>query len=174
MYQSAVCQSRMATANESIREIPLVAVPDSLEDYCPSCGQWVSYLAFDHDEGWCNACVGESGPRCTSCGGPLDASHGRTTCHACRVEAWLTAHADELEWFVVVKGYTLGQARSAVSSMIRPICQLCHRPIKGAKAGALFHKTGRCRAAYQQFKRLQRQGLSSQDALATIRRTRGR
>lgn len=144
-----------------------------LEEYCPSCGGWVSYLAFNHSIGWCNGCVRkDSTPRCTTCNKEINPSHGRTTCHACRLELWYERHADEIEYLVVCKGYSVYQARQLISKMIRPICQWCGIPISGAKEGALFHKRDLCRKAHHRYKRMIKQGLPSQQALATIRRER--
>lgn len=152
----------------------LVAVPESLEELCPSCGEWVNYLAFDHDVGWCRECSGrEDGqPRCTKCGGVVQLAHGRTTCPGCRQETWFEKHGDELEYLVVAKGYSLAQARLAIVKMIRPVCCACGKPIKGAKDGALFHQASeykRCRQAYGKYRNLVRQGLTTNEALATIR-----
>jgi hypothetical protein len=154
----------------------VATAPDTLEEYCPSCGDWVNYLVFNHDTGWCNSCSGtqDHQPRCIHCGSVLQPEHGRTTCHTCRLERWLTKHADELEFLVVVKGYTIAQARLVIVKMIRPICQCCGKPIKGAKEGALFHQRAefkRCRQAYVKYRSLVRQGLTTEEALGTIRST---
>lgn len=151
--------------------LDVTAVPDTLEEYCPSCGRWVNYLAFDHDEGWCNECATphDSAPKCTSCGTTLNERHARTMCHACRLEEWFTQHADELEWLMVVKGYSVWKARLTITNMVRPLCQHCSKPIKGGNSRALFHNTGACKTAYARYKRLQRQGLTSAQALDTLK-----
>jgi hypothetical protein len=95
---------------------PSVVAVAPLEEYCPSCGGWVSYLHFDHESGWCKQCVGlnDDQARCTRCGTVLPANHGRSTCHTCRQERWLERYMDELEYLVVAKGYSVHQARMAI------------------------------------------------------------
>lgn len=154
-----------------------MSVADALEEFCPECGSWVSYLVFNYDIGWCHTCVGETatGPRCTRCGRDLPPGHGRTTCTNCRHEQWLSRHIDELEFLVVVKGYSVSQARLTIVDMVRPICQYCRKPIKGAHEGALFHKNQQnraCHSAYMKFARHRKQGLSVEEALAAIGLTR--
>jgi len=153
----------------------LVELPE-LEEYCPSCGEWVSYLAFNHSTGWCIACSGSDHQlRCTQCGGVIVEEHGRTMCHPCRQEQWYIKHADELEYLMVVKGYSLALARTTIIRIRRPICQWCRHPIKGANERALFHK-GKdfksCRSAAVKYNRLIKQGLTADQALATIKASR--
>lgn len=149
-----------------------------LEEYCPSCGEWVSYLNFDHKSGWCHQCVGlnDDHARCTRCGTVLPANHGRSTCHACRQERWLEKYMDELEYLVVAKGYSVHGARMAIIQMVRPICRACNKPIKGGREGALFHKSNEnksCHAAYARYVRLRKSGLTEAQALDRIQvRTR--
>lgn len=149
-----------------------------LEEYCPSCGGWVSYLHFDHESGWCRQCVGSNDDqaRCTRCGSVLPVNHGRSTCHNCRQERWLERYMDDLEYLVVAKGYSVHQARMAIVKMVRPICHACHRPIKGGREGALFHKSNEnksCHAAYARYVRLVKSGLTQAQALDRIQvRTR--
>ena len=155
----------------------MVELADALEEYCPSCGEWVSFLAFNHEAGWCIACSGtyDPTPRCTKCGGKIDEAHGRTMCHACRQEVWLDQHADDLEFLVVTKGYSISVARETIAKLVRPRCLWCGKPIKGAHRGALFHKAKSfkgCRSASLKFKRLTKQGLTSEQALAMLRSTR--
>jgi hypothetical protein len=140
-----------------------------LEELCTNCGGWVHYLAYNYDVGWCNECAGEAGqPTCTRCGNTLPHLH-RSTCNACRQELWLLKYADELEFLIVTKGYTVHKAREVITSMVRPICRCCGKPITGAREGALFCKQDRtCHRAYNKFKRLQRAGLTIEQALAKI------
>lgn len=150
-----------------------------LEEYCPSCGDWVSYLHFNHAEGWCNQCVGSNDdqPRCSACGGVLPANHGRSMCHNCRRERWLSKHLDEVEYLVVAKGYSVHQAQLIVVRLIRPVCVACNKPIKGGREGTLFHKSNEnksCHAAYARYVRLRKSGLSELDALDRIRGQRRR
>lgn len=157
----------------------LVAILDRLEEYCPSCGEWVNYLSFNQDVGWCNKCVGsnETRPQCSRCGDVLPIGHGRTTCHTCRQELWFIKYEDEVEFLMVAKGYSLWQAKLIVVKMVRPICQACHRPIKGGREGDLFHKgknNRKCHSAYAKFARLRKSGLTTAQALATIRENQGR
>lgn len=150
-------------------------LPQQLEEYCPSCGLWHSYLNFNYDSGWCNECSGSISPqpRCIHCGDVLLGSDVyRTTCRTCRQELWLAKHAEDIEFLMVAKGYTFGQARMTVTKMVRPICVVCRKPIKGAQDGALFHKRNEnksCHSAYIKFKQLQRSGLTVVEALATLR-----
>ncbi len=139
------------------------------EEYCPNCGSWVVYLHFNYTSGWCNDCSPHE-PQCIHCGGVLQSTH-RTTCSSCRQELWLARHADEIEFLVVCKGYTVAQAKIQIAKMIRPICQACFKPILGGKDGALFHKNKpKCHSAYVRYKKLVKQGnLTTLDALAMIR-----
>ena len=154
------------------------AIPETAEEYCPSCGFWVSYLNFDYDTGWCRPCTGSTNlqPQCTQCGTVLQEGHGRTTCPSCRQENWLAKHADEIEYLVVVKGYTVSYARQLLIELSRPICQCCGKPIKGAAAvgrwgETLFcRKTKACRSAYPRYRKLLSQNLTTEQALAIIRR----
>lgn len=141
------------------------------EEYCPNCGSWVVYLNFNYEVGWCTDCTQDTfpQPRCIHCGTVLENTH-RTTCRTCRQELWLERHADELEYLVVCKGYTVAQAKVQIAKMIRPICQHCGKPIVGAKDGALFHRSKpKCHQAYGRYKKLLKQGLTPLDALARIR-----
>ena len=151
------------------------AVPD-LEEFCTSCGGWVSYLHFNYDTGWCIDCSGSIDHRakCIHCGNVLIGSDlYRTTCHTCRQELWLEKHGDTIELLMIVRGYSFAQARETVTEQARPICQACNKPIKGAKDGALFHKRNEnntaCHAAYLKFKVLTKSGLTITEALAIIR-----
>lgn len=151
-----------------------MSIAESLDEFCTSCGEWVSMLMFDYETGWCVGCSrsDDSQPRCSRCGGVLEPSHGRTTCHSCRQELWLLAHGDDLEFLIVVKGYSVSYAREVIVKMTRPICQWCRRPIKGAHSGAMFHKGNNykaCRSASLKFKRLLNKGLTIEEALATLR-----
>ena len=85
---------------------------------------------------------------------------------------WLAKHANELDYLIVVKGYSVYQARLVVSKMIRPICQWCRKPISGGKNGAMFHKRDSCHVAHDRFKKLVKSGLTPSEALAIIRRER--
>jgi hypothetical protein len=147
------------------------AIPATLEEFCASCGEWVSYLNFDYGIGWCNECSGVTPaqePRCTRCGAVLD-DQSRTTCHTCRQEQWLERYADELELLIVAKGHSVSAATAMIVRMSRPICQWCRSPIVGGREGALFHgrshKNRQCHARYRMFVRLRKQGMSVTDAL---------
>lgn len=150
------------------------AIPN-IEEFCSSCGDWVSYLNFNYDTGWCNDCSGQIDHRakCIHCGIVLQGSDlYRTTCRTCRQELWLAKHADAIELLMVVRGYTFTQARLTITTEARPICQACNKPIKGAKEGALFHKRNEnksCHSAYLKFKVLTKSGLTISEALAKIR-----
>jgi len=170
---SVTMQGSVTVGRAQARRV-VASVANSLEEYCPSCGGWVSYLAFDHSTGWCLECSGtyDPQPRCSRCGDAIDATHGRTMCHTCRREVWLITHADDLEYLIVAKGYTVSHASDTIVRMVRPRCQWCGKPIHGAHRGALFHKANGykgCRSASLKFKRLVKQGLTIQQALATIR-----
>ena len=152
------------------------AIPDTIEEICTSCGGWVSYLNFNYDTGWCNECSGtiDNREKCIHCGNVLQGSDlYRTTCRICRQELWLARHADEIEFLMVVKGYSFTQSRLIVIKISRPICRACKKPIKGAQEGALFHKrnqdNSRCHSVYLKFKSLQKTGLTTEEALAIIR-----
>ena len=151
------------------------AIPNTLEEFCTSCGGWVSYLHFNYETGWCAECSGsiDNRAKCIHCGGVLQGSDRyRTTCRTCRQELWLARHGDEIEFLMVVKGYSFTQARIIVIKAVRPICQACKKPIKGAQEGALFHTRNEnksCHSVYLKFKQLQKQGLTITEALATIR-----
>ena len=146
---------------------------DELHEFCANCGEWVSYLHFDHSVGWCSECTqdSDSRPRCRLCGVVLASAH-RTTCHTCRQEAWFVLHSDELEYLMIVKGYSLSHARVVISKMVRPICHHCGKPISGAHNGALFCKSKKpCHTAYRRYNRLiKEQGLTPIEALAILKR----
>lgn len=79
---------------------------------------------------------------------------------------------DELEYLVVVKGYSVHQARMVIVRMIRPICVACGKPIKGGRESALFHKGNEnksCHAAYARYVRLRKSGLTDAQALDRIK-----
>ncbi len=79
---------------------------------------------------------------------------------------------------MIVKGYSFPYARQVLVKLIRPICQNCGKPIKGASEGALF--CGRslskpCHKAYRRYNRLiKKEGLTNQQALDSIRQNQGR
>lgn len=151
-------------------ERSLLSVAHDLQEFCPSCGEDVNPLHFNYNTGWCNECTGtiDRQPRCTHCGDVLPDVH-RTTCPTCRQERWLQQHADELEYLVVAKGYTLSHARLVLAKMVRPICKHCGKPIAGAKDGALFHKDRKpCHSQYNKFRRLRKKGYSVESALAAL------
>jgi len=70
---------------------------------------------------------------------------------------------------MIVKDYSFSHAKKVLLKMLRPICQNCGKPIKGASEGALF--CGRslsppCYKAYRRYIRLtKKQGLTSREAL---------
>lgn len=136
------------------------------EEYCPNCGGWFDPTHFNFDTGWCRECSSriERQPRC-KCGVVLtDAT--RSTCPTCRQEQWYEVHADELEYVMLVKGYSLYQAKLYIARITRPICQCCHKPIKGARAGRLFCKQNKkCHSMYGKYRRLRKRGLSDIAAL---------
>ena len=152
-----------------------MAIPATLEEFCSSCGSWVSYLNFNYDTGWCVECSGQIDHRakCIHCGNVLQGSDQyRTTCRTCRQELWLVKHGDAIELLMVVQGMSYAQARVAITEASRPICQACNKPIKGAKTGALFHKRNEnksCHTVYLKFKSLQKSGLTISEALAKLR-----
>jgi hypothetical protein len=163
----------MASDQPRVDSTALVGLAQELDEYCPSCGEWVNYLSFSYEEGWCHACVGSSEvrPTCRRCGDVLPDGHGRTTCPTCRLELWYIKYEDEVEYLMVAKGYTLGQAKLAIVKMVRPICQECGKPIKGGREGDLFHKGNnnrKCHSAYLKFARLRRSGLTNEAALAML------
>lgn len=141
------------------------------EEYCPSCGSWVEPSEYNSETGFCITCSPVSlTPECVRCGGAMkDAS--RTTCHTCRQELWLERYSDELEYFIVVKGYSLTMARVTVTKMIRPVCQCCGKQIKGGTPGeSLFCKSNRkCHSMYGKYRRLLSKGLTNEEALATLK-----
>lgn len=141
------------------------------DEYCPSCGEWVFPLNFNYVVGWCSSCSQEDGAlRCYQCGVALPETDARTLCHTCRQEQWYARHAHELEWLMVVKGYSLNQARQTIVKLVRPICQFCGKPIRGASDGALFHKDRKpCRRAYGIYNRLIKKGLTPLDSLAIMK-----
>ena len=142
------------------------------EEYCPNCGGWFDSLEYNYDVGWCNACSQQIDrrPKCSHCGVALQPHHQRSMCRTCRQEQWYTTHADELEFFMVVKGYSLYQARQHIARITRPVCQSCRKPIKGAAPSALFCKQNKqCRSHYGKFRRLLKQGLSRVEALDKVR-----
>ena len=148
-------------------------VISELEHYCPNCGDWFSFLHFDFEEGWCIECSLDIDhpPQCIHCGSVLT-KHDihRSTCHICRREAWLELHSDELEFLIVVKGYKKADAFKTLIRLLRPICNSCGKPIKGAKSDALFCKVNkRCRSAYNKYRKITKSGLTPAQALAIIR-----
>lgn len=92
-------------------------------------------------------------------------------CKSCREEIWLIKHGDEVEYLMVTKGYTVTQARVAVTEMIRPICQCCGHVIKfGTPGETLFCKSNRtCHSVYNKYKRLVKKGATPGAALAQLR-----
>lgn len=154
---------------EVVMSSPLTVV--ELDEFCSNCGEWVYYLNFNYESGWCTECTQDSvtHPTCVRCGCALAHRH-RSTCHTCRQELWLERHADELEFLMIVKGYSLVRAREVIAKMVRPICQCCGKPIVGAREGALFCKRNKqCHAMYLKFVRLRKSGLTASVALATIK-----
>ena len=90
-------------------------------------------------------------------------------CKACREEAWLTKHADDVEYLVVAKGYTVAHARRTVANMVRPICHSCGKVIKNGNSKSYFCKQQvECHAAYNKYRRLVRSGLRPDAALAAV------
>jgi len=72
---------------------------------------------------------------------------------------------------MLVKGYTLWQAKITITKMVRPICQACGKPIKGGREGDLFHKGNKnrkCHSAYAKFVRFRKSGLTNAEALARL------
>lgn len=139
------------------------------DEYCPNCGGW--FDALDNETGWCNECSQQIDHRakCSHCGGVL-VDTSRSMCHTCRQEQWYTTHGDELEFVMIVKGYSLYQAKLHIARITRPICQSCRKPIKGAAPGALFCKQNKeCRSRHGKFRRLVKQGMSRIDALDKVR-----
>lgn len=137
------------------------------EEYCPSCGGWYSSSNFNLDTGWCHSCSGTNiQPRCR-CGSVLKDT-SRTMCPTCRQERWYELHADEVEFIIVVKAYSLESARQLVIRLTRPICRGCGKPIKGAAPTAMFCGNGECHSKRNRFNRLTRQGLTPTEALAII------
>ena len=151
------------------------ALPEQLEEFCTSCGLWHSYLAFNYDTGWCNECSGtiDTQPKCIHCGNVLQGSDlHRTTCRTCRQELWLAKHGEDIEFLMIVKGYSFSQARVIVTKLIRPVCVACSKPIKGAQDGALFHKRNEnksCHSAYIRFVSYRKEGLTTEQSLDRIR-----
>jgi len=149
-----------------------VQVATHVDEFCPSCGEWVLYLRFNHAVGFCDSCyqATDDRPRCRICGNVLKSVH-RTTCHVCRREAWYVLHSDELEYLMVVKGYSLSHAKITIAKMVRPICKWCNKPIAGAHNGALFCRSKKpCHSAYRRYIRMIKQeGLTSEEAFARLR-----
>jgi hypothetical protein len=148
-----------------------VSTPALADEFCTNCGGWYSSVEFNYDTGWCVQCslAVDPQPRCSVCGTVLvDVS--RTTCHTCRQEHWYVVYADELEFVMLVKGYSLYQAKIHIARINRPICQCCRKPIKGAAPGALFCKQNKaCHRMYGRYRRLIQQGLSQIEALDRVR-----
>jgi hypothetical protein len=92
-------------------------------------------------------------------------------CPICRREQWYEQHADELEFLIVAKGYTLNIARTQLTKMLRPICRACGKPIKGGTpGGTLFCKrNNQCHRQYLKYRRLLKQGLTISQALSIIK-----
>lgn len=147
-----------------------MAVPIPDEEFCTSCGDWFSADEFNYETGWCVECSPVSVvPTCSRCGTVLKDLR-RTTCHHCRQEHWLEQHADELEFLITVKGYSLTQARVTIIKLVRPICQCCKKPIKGGTPGeSLFCKSNKaCHSMYGKYRRLLSKGLTKDEALAIL------
>ena len=145
------------------------AFVDDNEQYCPSCGNWVTSDEFNGETGWCIECSPVS-PLCANCGVVLR-DQTRTMCHACRTELWLERHSDDLELLIVTKSYSVTQARIAVTKMVRPICHCCGKPIKGGTPGeSMFCKSNKkCHSMYGRYRRLLKRGLTIEAALATLK-----
>lgn len=143
--------------------------PDGVEEYCPNCGSWVFFTHFNTATGWCTDCSPLPIPEqsCTTCGGVSEG--GRNTCRACRREEWLERHIDEIELFVVTKGYSISYARQLVAKLNQPLCYGCGKPIKGGSYKSLFCKLDkRCHSMYNKYKRLLRTGKSQAEALREV------
>lgn len=139
-----------------------------IEDYCPSCGNWVDRLVVD--AGWCASCFVQEFPEqkvCPDCYSAFPASTQTKYCSSCKTERWLEQHADRIEAYLLV-GYTYTSAKRQVAHDIRPACVICGNAIIGGNSDALFCKrTKYCRRAKRRFNLYRADhGMDRESALA--------
>lgn len=141
-----------------------------LDEFCPSCGEWVNRLVPEF--GWCAGCVVRHHPniRVCSCGNTFPSSSNRLVCPTCNDENWLRLHADRIEDYLAV-GYSFTTARQQVRRDIRPDCINCNTPIRGGRYDALFCTTKKeCVQAYGRYNRLRQKGMSREEAAIKSKR----
>lgn len=131
----------------------MVALANTHEEFCPSCGNFVDTL--DVETGFCLECLGISQSQCLGCKEPFtkDSPH-RKLCGKCRDERWLERHADELEQYLIY-GARMSFAKREVYKHNRPVCISCGTAIKGAPEGASFCTTSiECRRWRKRYRTL--------------------
>lgn len=143
--------------------------PLTEENFCTNCGEWFPDSEYDYEAGWCVRCVSPpSTSVCSSCGGSIPQEYRRTICNACVQENWLTRHADEIEYMIVVKGYSYSRARLVLAELIRPICVFCANPIRygtpGESLACSEHKNHGNR-----LRRMLNQGVAPSEAIKLLR-----
>jgi hypothetical protein len=139
-------------------------------EVCPNCG----HLDVLHvDTGWCASCTTIEFPHlkiCTTCGALYPKKAQVDNCWLCRKEAWLSKHGDRIEAYLV-EGLSFTAACERVADDLRPTCKNCGDEIRGGRSGINFcNKRPECRKASNQFRTLQQQGLTPDDALVIVTR----
>lgn len=148
---------------------------ESLDEYCPSCGNFVRALA--EETGWCPDCSQQSGHHyslrdgtCVRCGGTFTPDGIHIVCSSCRKEAWLIANADAIEE-QLKEGVDYLTAIREVKTSIRAICLCCGEVIKGRRADRTYfcREKPACRSAARRLRTLT-QNYSHDEALYLVGR----
>lgn len=112
----------------------------NFEEFCSECGNFVESL--DSYSGWCNDCTVKNGYvialSCPLCNRP---STDGKICSRCKYESWLERNANGIELIMAVEMVSVRIAKHKVSAQNRPLCQSCHKPIKGGQKGRHFFCT---------------------------------
>lgn len=138
-------------------------------DYCPACGKWDQEL-LDHT-GWCVSCSMAHQPDtlfCKRCSNPFPRNKNGLYCSPCKDLNWLEQHIDEVE-DLMLQGLSFSAAKKKVAAQVRPICVVCHQPIKGGKRNALFCRSSlTCITGHRRYRSLINKGMPSDIALAVL------
>lgn len=134
-----------------------------MEEFCPSCGEFVSLLC--DDTGWCLDCSGIS-HTCKRCGVPTDR---RSYCNRCAYLRMLERQADEIERLMAALQITATTAKSLVLERHREStkCYGCGERIRGGRSDlhVFCSKTPICRKAQNVFHYHRSKGKSRDEAL---------
>lgn len=141
---------------------------DTLEDVCPSCGD---YSILDEFTGWCSKCtdhiVNTSDVRyCVRCNSAFVSESSEFICHACKQERW----ANEIEHVMGTQNVYFYIARQIVALNHQATCLGCGDVMPHTTRGRhLFCSKQKCRSASRRLKYLRLgKGMTHSKALAQI------